>query len=62
MRIIDVTGKEIAVSNLPAAIEEAAFFMGIAYAEQTPEAIAASNEQQSYWSDIYQKLLELQAK
>lgn len=62
MKITDNEGREIIVTDLPAAIEQADFFKGLAYEEQTPEAIAASNERQTYWNDIHQKLLKLLPK
>lgn len=61
MKIMDLKGREMEVTNLPAALGEAEFYMGLAYEQQTPQAIAASKERQLYWTDIYQKLLQLQS-
>lgn len=62
MKITDTTGREITVTNLPAAISEAEFFKDLGYEEQTPEAIAATKERQAYWTDLHNKLLQLQSE
>jgi hypothetical protein len=62
MSITDLEGREITVTDLHAAIKQAKIFKCMAYVEQTPAAIAATKERQNYWTDFYQKLLQLRSR
>jgi len=59
MKITDLNGQEITVTDLKAAIVQAKMFK--AYRHEPPEPIA-DNRQQVYWTDIYNKLIALQNK
>lgn len=57
MHIIDLNGKEIKITNLHAAIEQANLFVGYFH---TDEQFKDFEEvQKTYWIDILQKLQEL---
>lgn len=59
MKITDLNGQEITVTDLNAAIAQAADFKDCRH--DPPEPIADSR-QQTYWTDIYHKLIQLQKK
>jgi len=59
MKIKDLNGQEITVTDLNAAIAQARSFKE--YRHNPPEPIADSR-QQAYWIDIYNKLIALQNK
>ena len=56
MKITDKNGQEIEVTDLPAALAQAAFFKDCHHVPPEP---VADKRQQAYWMDIYQKLIDL---
>lgn len=56
MTITDLYGKEINVTDLPAAISQAAFMKECSHEPPLPEV---DKMLQTYWRDIYEKLLVL---
>lgn len=56
MKITDINGQAIEVTDLDAAIEQAAYYKDCRH--QPPEPVADSR-QQAYWADIYEKLIRL---
>jgi len=56
MKITDKNGQEIEVTDLAAALEQAAFFKDCHHVPPEP---VADKRQQAYWMDIYQKLIVL---
>ena len=59
MKITDLNGQEITVTDLNAAIAQAADFKDCRH--DSPEPVADSR-QQAYWTDIYKKLIHLQKR
>ena len=59
MKIMDLNGEQIEVTDLTAAIEQAAYFKNCYHIPPQP---IADSRQQAYWSDIYNKLIALQGK
>jgi len=57
MKITDLNGQEITVTDLKAAIAQAAAYKE--YQHEPPVPIA-DKRQQAYWTDIYNKLIQLQ--
>ncbi|MGV3766777.1 MAG: hypothetical protein ACO1NW_11670 [Chitinophagaceae bacterium] len=57
MKITDITGQEITVTDLEAAIAQAKRFKG--YRHEPPQPVSDSR-QQAYWADLYRKLKQLQ--
>lgn len=58
--ILDLYGKAITVTDLDRAVEQAEMFMCMEHENATVEQQAADRERKQYWSDIYEKLLQLQ--
>lgn len=58
MKITDLKGLPIEVTDLDKAIEQAGYFKD---AHHVPP-VASDKERQAYWRDIYQKLLQLKSK
>lgn len=59
MKITDVNGKKIDVTNIAAAIEQAEYFKDC-YHE--PPDLIADEKLQTYWTDLHNKLLKLQSR
>lgn len=57
MKVVDTNGKEIVVTDLNKAIEQADLFRGFKHQDTGFEKF--DEQQHRYWNDIYQKLLEL---
>jgi hypothetical protein len=57
MKIVDLNGKEIEVTDLPLAILQADDYRH--YRHNNPEF---DQKQRKYWEDFYQKLLQLQSE
>ena len=55
MKVTDLNGCEIEVTDLDEAIEETEFFKDCHHVPP----IESDKERQAYWTDMYQKLLEL---
>jgi hypothetical protein len=60
MKIIDLDGKEIAVTDLPLAILQADDFRH--YRHISPEYAEFDKKQRRYWEDVYRKLLHLRSE
>lgn len=58
MKITDLNGQEITVTDLDKAIEQAELFKDMHHVPPVP----SDKERQQYWTDIYNKLLELKSK
>lgn len=58
MKITDLNGLEITVTDLDKAIEQAELFKDMHHVPPVP----SDKERQAYWNDIYKKLLELKSK
>jgi len=58
MYITDLYGKQIQITDLPKAIEQAEAFKDFAHGSK--EWAAFDNERCRYWNDLYQKLQELE--
>lgn len=56
MKITDINGQAIEVTDLNAAIEQAAGYKDCHH--EPPEPVADCR-QQAYWTDIYEKLIQL---
>jgi len=61
MYIMDLYGKKITVTDLDKAVAQAEWFSGLAHEEPNPAQVIADGERKTYWTDIYQKLLQLQS-
>lgn len=59
MKITDINGQAIEVTDLNAAIEQAAVYKDCHH--EPPEPIADSRRQ-AYWTDIYEKLIQLKVQ
>lgn len=59
MKITDLNGQHIEVTDLTAALEQAAYFKDCYHEPPDP---VADKRQQAYWTDIYNKLMALQTK
>jgi len=59
MKIIDLDGKEIEVTDLELAIMQADDYRH--YQHSDPKFKAFDECQKAYWEDVYQKLLRLKA-
>jgi hypothetical protein len=57
MKIVDKNGKIIAIENLDLAILQADDYRHYRHAD--PSFKALDEELQTYWEDVYQKLLQL---
>lgn len=57
MKIIDLAGKEIAVTDLSLAILQADDYRH--YRHISPDYMEFDEKQRRYWEDVYQKLLRL---
>jgi hypothetical protein len=60
MKVIDINGNELTVTDLNKAIEQANMFQGFKHEDKRFEKF--DDQQNRYWSDLYQKLLELKKK
>lgn len=58
MKITDLNGFEITVTDLDKAIEQAELFKDMHHVPPVPY----DKVRQKYWTDIYKKLLELKSK
>jgi hypothetical protein len=58
MKITDIDGCELTITNLDNAIEQAAYFKDCHHIPP----IASDKRRKAYWRDIYQKLLILKSK
>ena len=56
MKVTDMHGQAIEVTDLNAAIEQAA---GYKDSHHDPPKPIADSRQQAYWTDIYEKLIQL---
>ena len=61
MYITDKNGYRITITDLDAAIAQAENFQGLRHHHANGMQKHADDERQSYWKDIYQKLLQLRA-
>lgn len=59
MNIKDNNGQVITVTDLTAAITQAALFKGFEHVNATPEQQEADAKRKAYWADIHNKLLQL---
>ncbi|MFD2145749.1 MULTISPECIES: hypothetical protein [Mucilaginibacter] len=59
MKITDLNGFDLEIDNLQLAIMQADDYRY--YAHLNPEHRLADERLQSYWEDIYQKLIQLQS-
>ena len=57
MKVIDVNGNEITITDSDKAIEQADSFRGFKHEDKSFEKL--DEQQNLYWNDIYQKLLKL---
>lgn len=62
MQITDLEGKKITVTDLQKAIEQAATYKEYSHVTASPEQVISDKERQLYWTDIHEKLLQLQSK
>jgi hypothetical protein len=60
MQITDINDQQITVTDLPAAIKQAALFKQ--YRHKDVEFSKRDNELEIYWTDTYTKLLKLQSE
>ncbi len=60
MKIIDIHGKEITVTDLDLAIMQADDYRHYRHAD--PAFKVFDERQQAYWEDVYQKLLRLNSE
>ena len=60
MKITDLNGNILTVTDLSAAIEQAADIKD--YRHHDPVFKEFDDQQQAYWKDLYEKLLQLQSK
>lgn len=58
MKITDLKGLKIEVTDLDKAIEQAEYFKDLYHVPP----VESDKERQVYWRDIYQKLLQLKSK
>ncbi|MBT2621945.1 3-isopropylmalate dehydratase [Chryseobacterium sp. ISL-6] len=58
MKVTDLNGKQLEVTNLKEAIRQARDFKDL---QHTP-SIPTDGERQNYWKDLYEKLLKLKSK
>lgn len=58
MKITDLKGQEITVTDLDKAIAQTELFKDMHHVPPVP----SDKERQEYWNDIYNKLLELKSK
>jgi hypothetical protein len=59
MKITDLNGQQIEVTDFTAALEQAEYFKDCHHIPPDP---VADKRQQAYWTDIYNKLTALQSK
>jgi hypothetical protein len=57
IQVEDKNGKEIRVTNLAQAIEQADYFRNFAHADKIFEKF--DKERQTYWQDLYEKLVAI---
>ncbi|MGK6342486.1 3-isopropylmalate dehydratase [Chryseobacterium sp. DT-3] len=58
MKITDLNGLKITVTDLEKAIEQAELFKDMHHVPPVP----SDQDKQKYWTDVYNKLLELKSK
>ncbi len=58
MKITDLQGLQIEVTDLDKAIEQAEYFKDLHHVPP----VESDKERQAYWRDIHQKLLQLKSK
>lgn len=58
MKIIDLNGLELQVTDLEKAIEQARDFKNLHHIPPLP----SDTNQQEYWKDVYEKLLKLKSE
>ena len=61
MKIKDLYGKEITITDLNEAVKQADQFKGFKHTRQSLEQMLSDEERQRYWTDMYCKLLQLQS-
>lgn len=61
MKIKDLYGKEVTITDMDEAIAQTDMFRGISHADATAEQSESDRERKAYWTDLYEKLLELQS-
>lgn len=57
IQVEDKNGKDIRVTNLTQAIEQAEYFRNFAHADKIFEKF--DKERQAYWQDLYEKLVAI---
>jgi hypothetical protein len=57
IQVEDRNGKEIRVTNLTQAIEQADYFRNFAHADKLFEEF--DRKRQAYWQDLYEKLMKI---
>jgi len=61
IKITDLYGLDMTITDLGHAIEVAEMFKGFGHADASPEQVVSDNERKAYWTDIHNKLLQLQS-
>lgn len=61
MKINDLNGNEITVTDISQALAQTDMFMGLAHVNPSPEQAASDKERKTYWTDLHHKLLQLQS-
>jgi hypothetical protein len=61
MKIKDLYGLDITITDLERAIGESEMFSGFGHIDPSPEQSASDNERKEYWTDLHEKLLQLQS-
>jgi hypothetical protein len=60
MNVTDLNGTEITVTDIKAAIKQAAAFKTYRHQSLSPAQLAGDGKLQEYWADMHAKLLQLQ--
>ncbi|KIA82522.1 hypothetical protein OA85_16130 [Flavobacterium sp. AED] len=57
MQVADKYGKNITVTNLPEALQQADYFRDFAHTDKAFKRF--DQERQAYWQDLYEKLVKI---
>ena len=62
MTVTDLYGTELTVTDLEKAIANTALYKGFKHRNATAAQSVTDNELRAYWTDMHEKLLQLQTK